>query len=137
MNTGTIVRVAGSVVDVAFERGQLPRLREALRVRVGEKELVMEVARHIEGDAVRCIMLAGSEGLSRGMRVTADGRGITVPVGTCTLGRMFNVLGETIDGGAPVKEGERWEIHRKAPAFVEQSPAVEILETGSSTVWFW
>ena len=134
MNTGTIVRVAGSVVDVAFERGQLPRLREALRVRVGEKELVMEVARHIEGDAVRCIMLAGSEGLSRGMRVTADGRGITVPVGTCTLGRMFNVLGETIDGGAPVKEGERWEIHRKAPAFVEQSPAVEILETGIKVI---
>ena len=72
MNTGIIVRVAGSVVDVAFEKGQLPKLREALRVEVGGKTLVMEVARHIEGNAARCIMLAGSEGLSRGMKVTAE-----------------------------------------------------------------
>lgn len=134
MNTGIIVRVAGSVVDVAFEKGQLPKLREALRVEVGGKTLVMEVARHIEGNAARCIMLAGSEGLSRGMKVTADGHGISVPVGTCTLGRMFNVLGEPIDGGEPVEAKEKWEIHRKAPDFVDQSPAVEILETGIKVV---
>ena len=134
MSTGKIVRVAGSVVDVAFEQGQLPKLREALRVSVNGEERVMEVARHIEGNAARCIMLAGSEGLARGMDVSSDGCGIRVPVGECTLGRMFNVLGEPIDGGAPVREGERWEIHRKAPAFSEQSPAVEILETGIKVV---
>ena len=134
MSTGTIVRVAGSVVDVAFEKGQLPRLREALRVEVNGKTLVMEVARHVEGNAARCIMLSGSEGLARGMQVIADGHGITVPVGTCTLGRMFNVLGEPIDGGEPVKAEEKWEIHRQAPSFVEQSPAVEILETGIKVV---
>ncbi len=134
MSTGKIVRVAGSVVDVAFEQGQLPKLREALRVSVNGEERVMEVARHIEGNAARCIMLAGSEGLARGMDVSSDGCGICVPVGECTLGRMFNVLGEPIDGGAPVREGERWDIHRKAPAFSEQSPAVEILETGIKVV---
>ena len=133
MNIGHIVRVAGSVVDVAFEKG-LPRLREALRVQVDGETRVMEVARHIEGDAVRCIMLAGSEGLRRGMEVTADGCGIRVPVGEATLGRMFNVLGEPIDGKGEVNARERWEIHRKAPSFEEQSPAVEVLETGIKVV---
>ncbi len=133
MNIGHIVRVAGSVVDVAFEKG-LPRLREALRVQVDGETRVMEVARHIEGDAVRCIMLAGSEGLRRGMEVTADGCGIRVPVGEATLGRMFNVLGEPIDGKGEVNAQERWEIHRKAPSFEEQSPAVEVLETGIKVV---
>ena len=133
MNIGHIVRVAGSVVDVAFEEG-LPRLREALRVQVDGETRVMEVARHIEGDAVRCIMLAGSEGLRRGMEVTADGCGIRVPVGEATLGRMFNVLGEPIDGKGEVNAQERWEIHRKAPSFEEQSPAVEVLETGIKVV---
>ena len=131
MNIGHIVRVAGSVVDVAFEKG-LPRLREALRVQVDGETRVMEVARHIEGDAVRCIMLAGSEGLRRGMEVTADGCGIRVP--EATLGRMFNVLGEPIDGKGEVNAQERWEIHRKAPSFEEQSPAVEVLETGIKVI---
>ena len=134
MNIGHIVRVAGSVVDVAFEKGRLPKLREALRVSVDGETRVMEVARHIEGDAVRCIMLAGSEGLSRGMEVKADGCGIRVPVGEATLGRMFNVLGEPIDGEGEVHAQERWEIHRKAPSFEEQSPAVEVLETGIKVI---
>ena len=134
MNIGHIVRVAGSVVDVAFEKGKLPKLREALRVSVDGETRVMEVARHIEGDAVRCIMLAGSEGLRRGMEVKADGCGIRVPVGEATLGRMFNVLGEPIDGEGEVHAQERWEIHRKAPSFEEQSPAVEVLETGIKVI---
>ena len=134
MNIGHIVRVAGSVVDVAFEKGRLPKLREALRVSVDGETRVMEVARHIEGDAVRCIMLAGSEGLRRGMEVKADGCGIRVPVGEATLGRMFNVLGEPIDGEGEVHAQERWEIHRKAPSFEEQSPAVEVLETGIKVI---
>lgn len=134
MSIGHIVRVAGSVVDVAFEKGQLPRLREALRVQVDGETRVMEVARHIEGDAVRCIMLAGSEGLRRNMEVVSDGCGICVPVGEATLGRMFNVLGEPIDGKGEVNARERWEIHRSAPAFEDQSPAVEVLETGIKVI---
>ena len=134
MTKGVIVRVEGSVVDVAFEQGKLPRIREALTVQAGGRQLVMEAARHVEGNAVRCIMLGGSEGLARGMEVIAEGRTIEVPVGEGTLGRMFNVLGEPIDGGEPVETEERWSIHRSAPSFEEQSPAVELFETGIKVV---
>ena len=134
MTKGVIVRVEGSVVDVAFEQGKLPRIREALTVRAGGRQLVMEAARHVEGNAVRCIMLGGSEGLARGMEVVAEGRTIEVPVGEGTLGRMFNVLGEPIDGGEPVQTEEHWSIHRSAPSFEEQSPAVELFETGIKVV---
>ena len=131
---GSIVQVSGSVVDVRFDTG-LPKLREALKVEVEGKELVMEVASHIGNSLVRCIMLAGSEGLARGMKVIATGNNITVPVGECTLGRMFNVLGEPIDGkGEVAADTERWSIHRKAPSFEEQSPAIEILETGIKVI---
>ena len=133
--TGKIIQISGSVIDVQFEKGHLPRIKDALTVKLGEKILVMEVAQHIGEAMVRCIMLAGSEGLARGMEVTATGSGITVPVGEITLGRMFNVTGDPIDGGAPVPEDtERWSIHRKAPKFEEQMPAVEILETGIKVV---
>ena len=134
-NKGTITQISGSVVDVRFETGSLPKIREALTVEVGGKTLVMEAAQHIDSNCVRCIMLSGSEGLSRGAEVTATGDGIRVPVGKCTLGRLFNVLGEPIDGEGPVPETEqRWAIHRKAPRFDEQSPAVEILETGIKVI---
>ena len=133
--TGKIIQISGSVIDVQFEKGHLPRIKDALTVKLGEKTLVMEVAQHIGEAMVRCIMLAGSEGLARGMEVTATGSGITVPVGEITLGRMFNVTGDPIDGGAPIPENtERWSIHRKAPKFEEQMPAVEILETGIKVV---
>ena len=135
MKKGKIVEVSGPVIDCEFERGQLPKIREALTVTVLGKERVMEVAQHIGNDTVRCIMLAESENLSRGMEVTATGAGIRVPVGTCTLGRMFNVLGNPIDGKEEISAEElHWEIHRKAPAFEEQSPAVEILETGIKVI---
>lgn len=133
--TGKIVQVSGSVVDVSFERGRIPRIREALTVTLDGKTRVMEVAQHIGNNTVRCIMLAESEGLYRGMEVTAEGSGIRVPVGEATLGRMFNVLGEPIDGGAPIDDRtEKWNIHRNAPDFDEQSPAVEILETGIKVI---
>lgn len=133
--TGKIVQVSGSVVDVAFENGKLPKIKEALTVSVEGKAMVMEVAQHIGGGKVRCIMLSESEGLYRGMEVSANGKGISVPVGEATLGRMFNVLGEPIDGGAPIDDrNEKWNIHRKAPSFEEQSPAVEILETGIKVI---
>lgn len=133
--TGKIVQVSGSVVDVRFEPGHLPKIKEALTVEVDGQEVVMEVAQHIGDYTVRCIMLAGSEGLARNMSVNATGNNIQVPVGECTLGRMFNVLGQPIDGGEAIPaEQERWNIHRKAPSFDEQSPAVEILETGIKVI---
>lgn len=135
MNTGKIVQISGPVVDVEFETGRLPKIKEALTVAVDGKVRVMETAQHIGNAIVRCIVLAESEGLARGMEVNATGSGIRVPVGRCTLGRMFNVLGEPIDGGESISdENERWNIHRKAPAFEEQSPAVEILETGIKVI---
>ena len=135
MTTGKILQVSGSVVDVAFERGKLPKIKEALTVTLGGGKRVMEVSQHVGGGVVRCIMLSESEGLSRGMEVTAEGSSIRVPVGEATLGRMFNVLGEPIDGGPPVPEDtKRWKIHKGAPAFDEQSPAVEILETGIKVI---
>ena len=95
----------------------------------------MEVAQHIGNDTVRCIMLAASEDLARGMDVTDPGTGIRVPVGDQTLGRMFNVFGKPIDGGEEVPaEEEHWEIHRKAPSFAQQRPVVEILETGIKVI---
>ena len=135
MNHGKIIQVSGPVVDVEFEAGHLPKIREALTIHVDGQKRVMEVAQHIGNDTVRCIMLSGSEGLGRGMVVEATGNGIQTPVGECTLGRMFNVLGDPIDGGAPISEDEKhWVIHRKAPSFEEQSPVVEILETGIKVV---
>ena len=135
MNTGKIVEISGPVVDVEFPKGQLPRIKEALFVVVDGGKLVMEVAQHVGNNTARCILLSSSDGMSRGMEVTGDGRGICVPVGENTLGRMFNVLGEPIDGGKPVPESEpHWEIHRKAPSFEEQQPAAEILETGIKVI---
>ena len=133
--TGKIVQVSGSVIDVRFEEGQLPRINDALTVDLNGKKLVMEVAQHIGHELVRCVMLAGSEGMSCGMEVTATGNPIEVPVGDVVLGRMFNVLGEPIDGGDPLPDNvERASIHRKAPGFDELSPSVEILETGIKVI---
>src|SRR5699024_1574807 len=111
--------------------GKLPRMKEALTVEVGGKTRGMEVAQHVGRNVVCCVMLAGSEGLARGAQVTALGHPIEVPVGEVTLGRMFNVLGEPIDGKGPVPaDAPRHPIYRQPPSFEEQSPAVEILETG-------
>ncbi len=135
MNAGKIVQVSGPVVDVEFETGHLPKLRDALKVTVGGEERTMEVAQLLEGNIVRCIILSASEGLARGMEVIATGSGITVPVGDVTIGRMFNVLGNAIDGGDDIsKDAERWNIHRPAPSFEEQNTSVEILETGIKVI---
>ncbi len=135
MNTGKIIQVSGPVVDVEFETGSLPKLRDALKVTVDGEERTMEVAQLLEGNIVRCIILSSSEGLARGMVVTSTGTGITVPVGDITIGRMFNVLGNAIDGGDAIsKDAERWNIHRPAPSFEEQNISVEILETGIKVI---
>ena len=98
MNKGKIVQVLGPVVDVEFENNDLPFIKDALEVDNNGKRVVMEVAQHIGNNTVRCIMLASSDGLCKDMEVTATGAGIQVPVGEKTLGRLFNVLGDTIDG---------------------------------------
>lgn len=133
--TGKIVSVSGSVVDVTFDDGYMPRIKEALYTQVAGRTICMEVQQHIGNKSVRCIVLGESEGLYRDMPIETKGQPIKVPVGECTLGRLFNVLGDTIDGGEPIPESEeRWPIHRKAPTFSEQSPAVEILETGIKVI---
>ena len=134
MNKGKIVQVMGPVVDVAFENGALPHIQDALVTYNEGKRCVMEVAQHIGGDVVRCVMLASSEGLYKDMEVEATGRGICVPVGEKTLGRLFNVLGETIDGGESLEKEEKWVIHRDPPSFEDQSPVVEMLETGIKVI---
>ena len=130
MIQGTIIRVAGPVVDVQFTAGKLPALQEALTVTAEGTERTMEVTQHVNETTVRCIMLSASEGLGKGMTVTATGHGLTAPVGEATLGRMFDPLGRPIDGKGSVDDVPHWPIHRKAPSFAEQKPATEILETG-------
>ena len=134
MNKGKIVQVLGPVVDVEFEDVDLPYIKDALEVDNNGKKCVMEVAQHIGNNTVRCIMLASSDGLHRDMEVMATGQGIMVPVGKRTLGRLFNVLGETIDGGESLENEEKWVIHREPPTFEEQSPVIETLETGIKVI---
>ncbi len=136
MKTGTIRAVSGPVVDVLFQNEKdLPGINEALIVEVKGEILVMEVAQHLGACKVRAIMMGASEGLCRGMAVTATGRGITVPVGEVTLGRLFNALGETADRGELIPpDAERWCIHRAPPSFADQNPDVEILETGIKVI---
>ena len=134
--TGKIIQVSGSVADVTFAGGRLPKIREALRVTGDDgKVRIMEVASHISPTVARCIMLAESEGLYAGMKVEATGEGITVPVGRAVLGRMFNVLGDPIDGGEALPEDTpRAPVHRDPPRFSEQNPGSEILETGIKVI---
>ncbi len=133
MKNGKIVQVMGPVVDVHFD-GRLPKIKEALEVQLGGKKAVMEVAQHIGENRVRCIMLAASDGLYRDMQVAATGDAIRVPVGEKTLGRLFNVVGETLDDLEKLDKEEHWAIHRNAPSFAEQSSQVEILETGIKVI---
>ncbi len=132
MNVGKIVEVSSSVVDVYFEK--LPKIKNALKVTVDDHEYVMEVSEHIGDNVVRCLMLGKSEGLYRGQEVIDLERTISVPVGKCTLGRMFNCLGDTIDDKPEIEDTQRWEIFREPPKFSEQKPIGEILETGIKVI---
>ncbi len=134
---GKIVQVMGPVVDVEFE-GKLPAINEAIDVKGGIGEntfrLVLEVAAHIGGGRVRTIAMDMSEGLVRGQEAVATGAPISVPVGDKVLGRIFNVIGETIDGGEQVTDAPTWSIHRDPPPFIEQSTKTEMFETGIKVV---
>ncbi len=134
MNNGKIVQVMGPVVDVKFDDSDLPFISDALEVYVEDKKRVMEVAQHIGSDVVRCIMLSPSEGLSKDLIVYPTGGPISVPVGEEVLGRLFNVLGDTIDKKGDLSTPEKWQIHREPPKLVDQSPVVEVLETGIKVI---
>ncbi len=131
---GSVSQVMGPVVDVRFEDGHLPAIYNALTVPVGDRTLTVEVAQHIGDNTVRCVAMASTDGLQRGAVVTDTGSAISVPVGKCTLGRIFNVLGEPVDNLPAPEDAERWDIHRPAPAYDELSTSTEILETGIKVV---
>lgn len=130
---GTISQVQGPVVDIKFA-DELPGLRTAIEIINDGKKLVVEVAQHVGDDTVRCISMGPTEGLVRGLKAKALNEPISVPVGKETLGRLFNVLGETIDGKEPVKASMKLPIHRLAPSYDEQKTTAEILETGIKVI---
>jgi F-type H+-transporting ATPase subunit beta len=132
--SGTVLQVIGAVVDVAFGADQLPLINNALEVRREGPRLVLEVQQHLGNDVARCIAMASTDGLRRGDKVVATGGPIEVPVGKQVLGRMFNVIGETIDGGPQVKGGQRMPIHREPPSVADQETSTEILETGLKVI---
>ena len=133
-NCGTVVQIMGPVLDIRFEEGQLPQLLNAIHVPNGENTVVAEVAQHIGDNVVRCIAMSSTDGMQRGVEAVDTGAPITVPVGEECLGRVFNLLGQPIDEKEAVKGAEQWPIHRSAPAYEEQEPATEILETGIKVV---
>ena len=133
-NIGTVSQIMGPVLDIRFPEGQLPQLLNAIEVQNGENTVVAEVAQHIGDNVVRCIAMSSTDGLQRGIEAVDTGRPISVPVGEQCLGRVFNLLGQTIDEGQQVEDAEQWPIHRSAPAYDEQEPATEILETGIKVV---
>ena len=130
---GKIVQVIGPVLDVKFEK-RLPNLLNALVIKNEDKEITIEVAQHIGDDTVRCISMSSTDGLVRGMEVIDTGAPISVPVGDATLGRIFNVLGEAVDGKPNPAKEQVLPIHRLAPTFEELQPTAEILETGIKVV---
>ena len=134
MEKGTISKVVGPVVDVRFPEGQLPAIYDAVRLEGVQGNVTAEVVQELGGSTVRCIALSSTDGLSRGCPVTATGAPIRVPVGEETLGRMFNVVGQPIDGKGPVEAKESKPIHQSAPAFTDIVPADEMLETGIKVV---
>ena len=133
MNSGQIVEIIGAVVDVEFPHGSIPGIYDALRVE-GESGLTLEVQQQLGGGVVRTIALGSSEGLKRGLAVANTGKPVSVPVGVKTLGRIMNVLGRPIDGGGDIEAEKHMPIHRKAPTYADQSPTVEILETGIKVI---
>ena len=129
--TGRIVAIIGTVVDVEFPEGNLPAVFDALKTKIDDNDLVLEVVQHIGNNQVRCIALGSTDQMARDQKVTNTGAPVTVPVGKPSLGRIFNVLGEPLDDGPKIPaDAERWPIHRAAPTFKEQADSIEVLETG-------
>ncbi len=131
---GTVIQVMGPVLDIRFADGGLPDLLTAIEIPYEGRTIVAEVAQHIGDNVVRCIAMSSTDGLQRGIPAVNTGSAIRVPVGEECLGRVFNLLGQPIDNGAPVNAAETWPIHRSAPAYDEQEAATQILETGIKVV---
>lgn len=135
MNVGKITQIIGAVLDIKFQPQKLPSLYNAIEIiKADGIKLVVEVAQHLGDDVVRCIAMGATDGMSRGMDAVDTGRSIEVPVGEATLGRIFNVTGDAVDGLPAPETAEKWSIHRPAPAFEEQVTETEILETGIKVV---
>jgi F-type H+-transporting ATPase subunit beta len=136
MATGKIVQVQGPVVDLAFAQGELPPLLNAITIDDKDRDihLTVEVSQHLGDDVVRCVAMSSTDGLVRGMPGEDTGGPISMPVGRDTLGRVMNLLGETIDDKPPLEAKERWPIHRPAPSFQDQAATTEILETGLKVI---
>jgi F-type H+-transporting ATPase subunit beta len=132
-NVGKIVQIIGPVLDVRFDSENLPKINDAVEVKYEGRSIVAEVAQHIGDNTVRCIAMSSTEGLMRGIDAINTGAPISVPVGEVVLGRIYNVLGQAVDG-KPEVESERWSIHREAPLFEDQETAAEIFETGIKVV---
>ena len=133
-NVGAVTAINGPVLDIRFADEHLPELLNAVRIETASGAIVAEVAQHLGDDVVRCIAMSSTDGLVRGTPAVDTGASISVPVGKETLGRVFNVLGDPVDNGAPVNTAEKWPIHRSAPTFEEQEGTTEILETGIKVV---
>ena len=135
MSAGKVVQIIGAVVDIEFPQDAVPKVYDALKVTEGKLSgLVLEVQQQLGGGVVRAIAMGSSDGLQRGLNVENTGENIQVPVGTATLGRIMNVLGEPIDEAGPIGEEERWSIHRAAPAYADQAMSNELLETGIKVI---
>ncbi len=134
MNEGKITQVIGAVLDIKFSKEHLPNLYNAIKIPFNNGEIIAEVMQHLGGDVVRCVSMASTDGLKRGMKAIDTGASIKTPVGNEVLGRVFNVLGETIDEGGKVNAKEQWEIHRAAPSLVDQKPVEEMFETGIKVI---
>ncbi|MCI5753148.1 MAG: F0F1 ATP synthase subunit beta [Clostridiales bacterium] len=134
MTRGIVQRVIGAVVDIKFPIGMLPEIYNAIEMHVNGKRIILEAVQHIGDNSIRCVSLFSTDGISRGMEAFDTGGPITIPVGEATLGRMFNVIGEPIDGKGPVDESKKYPIHRAAPPFTDIMPATQILETGIKVV---
>ena len=131
---GKVIQVTGPVLDIRFPEGELPALLNAIEIDNHGEKLIVEVAQQTGDHTVRCIAMKSTDGLIRGTDAVDTGKPITVPVGEACLGRVFNLLGETVDDQGSVTTEEQWPIHREAPAYEEQVPATEILETGIKVV---
>ena len=134
MRQGVINQIIGPVIDIKFEEGNLPELLNAIKIPHGEQDVMAEAAQHIGDDVVRCVALSSTDGLTRGMEALDTGAPITVPVGDEVLGRLFNVMGQTIDDKGPVHTTKTSPIHKPAPSFEDQNTKSEIYETGIKVI---
>ena len=130
MANGRVTQVIGTVVDVEFPHDEMPTIYNALETKIADQRLVLEVEQHVGNNWVRCLAMGPTEGLKRGVEVSDTGQPISVPVGEPTLGRLFNALGETLDGLEEIDSDDNWPIHRPPPGFDEQATQIEVLETG-------